>query len=198
MSDDQSTPEVGEQDLNFADELPVLPIRNAVLFPGARVTAIIPPFFFWPFAVPALLFLVVWFGSQFLLAGQETLVAWDGPEVYGVACKRVDARDPATASRFNRRGEIHDALALEERLLQDHGQALEADLARLETQIRDQKLSQIELKQRLEKDRAELHKKAQALAQMRLGLTQSAKLTTESRGASPSISRTSRFRTVFP
>ncbi|HEY8432293.1 MAG TPA: LON peptidase substrate-binding domain-containing protein, partial [Sandaracinaceae bacterium] len=35
MSDDQSTPEVGEQDLNFGDELPVLPIRNAVLFPGA-------------------------------------------------------------------------------------------------------------------------------------------------------------------
>jgi membrane associated rhomboid family serine protease len=49
----------------------------AVLFPGARVTAIIPPFFFWPFALPALLFLVVWFGSQFLLAGQETLVAWE-------------------------------------------------------------------------------------------------------------------------
>ncbi|MBX3272183.1 MAG: endopeptidase La [Sandaracinaceae bacterium] len=35
MSDDDSTPEVGEQDLRFADELPVLPIRNAVLFPGA-------------------------------------------------------------------------------------------------------------------------------------------------------------------
>ncbi len=38
MSDDESmdeTPEVDEQDLNFGDELPVLPIRNAVLFPGA-------------------------------------------------------------------------------------------------------------------------------------------------------------------
>ncbi|HJL19829.1 MAG TPA: endopeptidase La [Sandaracinaceae bacterium LLY-WYZ-13_1] len=37
MSDDETTapPEVGEQDLNFGDELPVLPIRNAVLFPGA-------------------------------------------------------------------------------------------------------------------------------------------------------------------
>jgi ATP-dependent Lon protease len=35
MSDDQPTPEVSEQDLNFGDELPVLPIRNAVLFPGA-------------------------------------------------------------------------------------------------------------------------------------------------------------------
>jgi len=28
----------------------------------------------------------------------ETLVAWDAPEHYGVACKRVDARDPATRS----------------------------------------------------------------------------------------------------
>jgi len=35
MSDDETMPEVGEQDLNFGDELPVLPIRNAVLFPGA-------------------------------------------------------------------------------------------------------------------------------------------------------------------
>ena len=34
MSDDDETPEV-EEDLNFSDELPVLPIRNAVLFPGA-------------------------------------------------------------------------------------------------------------------------------------------------------------------
>ncbi|MFK7987758.1 MAG: endopeptidase La [Sandaracinaceae bacterium] len=32
---DESPPEVGEQDLDFADELAVLPIRNAVLFPGA-------------------------------------------------------------------------------------------------------------------------------------------------------------------
>ncbi|MEQ9073419.1 MAG: endopeptidase La [Sandaracinaceae bacterium] len=35
MSDDETPPEVGEQDLNFGDELPILPIRNAVLFPGA-------------------------------------------------------------------------------------------------------------------------------------------------------------------
>ncbi|MGE0786960.1 MAG: endopeptidase La [Sandaracinaceae bacterium] len=33
MSDDE-TPDVGEQDLNFGEELAVLPIRNAVLFPG--------------------------------------------------------------------------------------------------------------------------------------------------------------------
>ena len=35
MSDEESTPEIGDQDLEFNDELPVLPIRNAVLFPGA-------------------------------------------------------------------------------------------------------------------------------------------------------------------
>lgn len=31
----------------------------------------------------------------------ETLVRWDAPEHYGVACKRVDARDEATKSIFN-------------------------------------------------------------------------------------------------
>ena len=33
----------------------------------------------------------------------ETLVRWDSPETYGIACKRVDARDPATMSAFNRK-----------------------------------------------------------------------------------------------
>jgi adenine-specific DNA-methyltransferase len=31
----------------------------------------------------------------------ETLVRWDAPEHYGVACKRVDSRDDATKSVFN-------------------------------------------------------------------------------------------------
>jgi len=31
----------------------------------------------------------------------ETLVAWDKPEHYGVACKRIDNRDDSTKSRFN-------------------------------------------------------------------------------------------------
>ncbi|MGA1361794.1 MAG: DNA adenine methylase [Ilumatobacteraceae bacterium] len=31
----------------------------------------------------------------------ETLVAWDKPEHYGVACKRIDNRDESTKSRFN-------------------------------------------------------------------------------------------------
>jgi adenine-specific DNA-methyltransferase len=41
----------------------------------------------------------------------ETLVAWDAPEHYGVACKRVDLRDPTTASVFNRRRLAPSALA---------------------------------------------------------------------------------------
>jgi adenine-specific DNA-methyltransferase len=41
----------------------------------------------------------------------ETLVAWDAPAHYGVACKRVDAREPATRSVFNDRRRAPDALA---------------------------------------------------------------------------------------
>jgi adenine-specific DNA-methyltransferase len=41
----------------------------------------------------------------------ETLVRWDAPEHYGVACKRVDARDEATKSVFNRRATMPGALA---------------------------------------------------------------------------------------
>jgi adenine-specific DNA-methyltransferase len=40
----------------------------------------------------------------------ETLVAWDAPEPYGVACKRIDSRDPATRSAFNSKRTMPDAL----------------------------------------------------------------------------------------
>jgi len=40
----------------------------------------------------------------------ETLVAWDAPDHYGVACKRADAREWATKSVFNRRREMPVAL----------------------------------------------------------------------------------------
>ncbi len=40
----------------------------------------------------------------------ETLVAWDAPEHYGVACKRVDSRDESTRSRFNAKREMLAAL----------------------------------------------------------------------------------------
>jgi adenine-specific DNA-methyltransferase len=41
----------------------------------------------------------------------ETLVRWDEPEVYGVARKRVDARDEATKSVFNNKRLMPAALA---------------------------------------------------------------------------------------
>jgi len=41
----------------------------------------------------------------------ETLVAWDAPAHYGVACKRLDAREPSTRSVFNDRRRAPDALA---------------------------------------------------------------------------------------
>ncbi|MFM8304018.1 MAG: DNA adenine methylase [Actinomycetota bacterium] len=40
----------------------------------------------------------------------ETLVRWDAPEVYGVACKRVDSRDDATKSAFNAKRQMPDSL----------------------------------------------------------------------------------------
>jgi adenine-specific DNA-methyltransferase len=46
----------------------------------------------------------------------ETLVAWDAPEHYGVACKRVDARSPQTKSVFNSRRTMPSAL---ERVVRD-------------------------------------------------------------------------------
>lgn len=41
----------------------------------------------------------------------ETLVAWDAPGHYGVACKRTELRDPATRSAFNGRRTMPAALA---------------------------------------------------------------------------------------
>jgi adenine-specific DNA-methyltransferase len=41
----------------------------------------------------------------------ETIVAWDAPDHYGVACKREDLRDPASRSAFNGRRSMPSALA---------------------------------------------------------------------------------------
>jgi adenine-specific DNA-methyltransferase len=41
----------------------------------------------------------------------ETIVAWDAPEHYGVACKRQELRDPARRSPFNGRRTMPAALA---------------------------------------------------------------------------------------
>ena len=80
----------------------------AVLFPRARVTSIIPPFFFWPFALPAMVFLGIWFLSQFLLVGGESNIAWEahvagfvfGALVAALARKRLRAHSTATVGRF--------------------------------------------------------------------------------------------------
>ena len=40
----------------------------------------------------------------------ETLVRWDAPAHYGIACKRIDAREEATKSVFNRKRDMPDAL----------------------------------------------------------------------------------------
>lgn len=40
----------------------------------------------------------------------ETLVAWDMPEHYGIACKRVDSREDSTKSAFNKKREMPDLL----------------------------------------------------------------------------------------
>jgi len=45
----------------------------------------------------------------------ETLVRWDAPEHYGIACKRLDSRDELTKSTFNKKRDM--PLALREVLL---------------------------------------------------------------------------------
>ena len=41
----------------------------------------------------------------------ETLIRWDAPEHYGIACKRVDSRDESTRSVFNSKRAMPAALA---------------------------------------------------------------------------------------
>lgn len=48
-----------------------------VLYPTARVVSIIPPLFFLPFELPAVLYLGLWFFGQFGLAGTATNIAWE-------------------------------------------------------------------------------------------------------------------------
>ena len=40
----------------------------------------------------------------------ETLVAWDKPDHYGIACKRIDTRADSTKSRFNEKANMASAL----------------------------------------------------------------------------------------
>lgn len=77
-----------------------------VLFPSARVTSIIPPFFFFPFQVPAFIFLMIWFLGQFALAGAETNIAWEAHVggfvagvIYGLVI-RARGRYSSSSQRF--------------------------------------------------------------------------------------------------
>ncbi len=66
-----------------------------ILFPRATVTAIVPPFFFFPFRVPAVIFLVIWFATQFLISDATGSVAWEahvGGFIAGVVYASVTRR----------------------------------------------------------------------------------------------------------
>ncbi len=59
-----------------------------VLFPRARVVSVFPIFFFIPVALPASIFLVLWFAGQFALIGGATGIAWEahvGGFLFGAA-----------------------------------------------------------------------------------------------------------------
>ena len=59
-----------------------------VLFPRARVVSVFPIFFFIPVALPAALFLILWFAGQFALIGGATGIAWQahvGGFLFGAA-----------------------------------------------------------------------------------------------------------------
>jgi membrane associated rhomboid family serine protease len=47
-----------------------------VLFPRARVVSVFPILFFIPVAIPAAIFLILWFAGQFALIGDSTGIAW--------------------------------------------------------------------------------------------------------------------------
>ncbi len=66
-----------------------------ILFPRATVIAIVPPFFFFPFRVPAVLFLIIWFATQFLISDTAGSVAWEahvGGFIAGAAYAAVKRR----------------------------------------------------------------------------------------------------------
>lgn len=78
-----------------------------ILFPTARITSIVPPFFFFPFRVPAWLFLGLWLLGQFAISSDAGQVAWEahvGGFVAGVAYALVKRRQIlARGRRYSRR-----------------------------------------------------------------------------------------------
>lgn len=78
-----------------------------VLFPTARITSIIPPFFFFPFQVPAWVFLGLWLLGQFAISSDAGQVAWEahvGGFVAGAGYALVNrSRILAGGRRYRRR-----------------------------------------------------------------------------------------------
>jgi len=63
-----------------------------VLFPRARVVSVFPVFFFIPVALPAAIFLILWFVGQFALIGGAGGIAWQahvGGFLFGAAISFV-------------------------------------------------------------------------------------------------------------
>jgi membrane associated rhomboid family serine protease len=76
-----------------------------VMFPRAGVVAIIPPFFFFPFRVPAMVFLVIWLATQFLISDTAGNVAWEahvGGFIAGAVYALAWGRRPARRRRVSR------------------------------------------------------------------------------------------------
>lgn len=76
-----------------------------ILFPRATVTAIVPPFFFFPFRVPAMVFLIIWFVTQFLISDTAGNVAWEahvGGFIAGVLYALIRGRSPRRRAGFSR------------------------------------------------------------------------------------------------
>lgn len=66
-----------------------------ILFPRVGITSIIPPFFFFPFRVPAWIFLGLWLAGQFAISSDAGQVAWEahvGGFVVGAAYALVNRR----------------------------------------------------------------------------------------------------------
>lgn len=85
--------------LNTSSTVPMIGASGAIagvmgayliLFPTARITSIVPPFFFLPFRVPAWIFLGLWFAGQFAISSTNAAVAWEA-HVAGFATGMVYA-----------------------------------------------------------------------------------------------------------
>ena len=110
---------IGHVVIHLDDTTPVVGASGAiagvmgaylVLHPKVRVVSIIPPLYFFPFRVPAALYLVVWFGLQFLLANQDTNIAWEA-HVIGFGVGFVAAFALRASGFVDRRRQRLDARA---------------------------------------------------------------------------------------